>query len=77
MKAVAYSVAYSASSEPIPVEVKMGPNSTAHALHGACRICHLIATSVLGNRAIFGSNGNKPSIVSLEIRDAAYSIVSI
>jgi len=66
--------AYSASFEPVPVEVKMGPNSTVHALHGAC---HLIAIKVLGNRALFGSNWNKPSIVSLGIRDAAYSIASI
>jgi len=35
MKAITYSVAYSAAFEPVPVEVKMGPNSTVHALHEA------------------------------------------
>ena len=73
MKAEAYSVAYSASFEPVPVEVKMGPNRPC----ASWSMCHLIAIKVLGNRALFGSNWNKPSIVSLGIRDAAYSIASI
>ena len=37
MTALAYSVAYSASFEPVPVEVKTGSHSTVHA-HGACVI---------------------------------------